>query len=85
MVITVLFGLKQFFNFPRQEDPPITIREVVVSAIFPGMEPMDVEQLITRKLEAQIRTLPEMDDIWSDNGRYQARVTPRHIRPIYKR
>jgi multidrug efflux pump subunit AcrB len=67
MVITVLFGLKQFFNFPRQEDPPITIREVVVSAIFPGMEPMDVEQLITRKLEAQIRTLPEMDDIWSDS------------------
>jgi multidrug efflux pump subunit AcrB len=67
MVITVLFGLKQFFSFPRQEDPPITIREVVVSAIFPGMEPTDVEQLITRKLEAEIRTLPEMDDIWSDS------------------
>jgi multidrug efflux pump subunit AcrB len=67
MVVTVLFGLKQFFNFPRQEDPPITIREIVVHAFFPGMEPMDVEQLITRKLEAQIRTLPEMEDIWSDS------------------
>jgi len=67
MVITVLFGLKQFFSFPRQEDPPITIREVLVRTTFPGMEPTDVEQLITRKLEAEIRTLPEMDDIWSDS------------------
>jgi multidrug efflux pump subunit AcrB len=67
MVITVLFGLTQFFNFPRQEDPPITIREIVVHAFYPGMEPMDVEQLITHKLEAQIRTLPEMEDIWSDS------------------
>ncbi|MEE9610931.1 MAG: efflux RND transporter permease subunit, partial [Desulfatiglandales bacterium] len=67
IVITIVFGLTQFFSFPRQEDPPITIREIVVHAFFPGMEPTDVEQLITQKLEAQIRTLPEMDDIWSDS------------------
>ena len=63
----LLIGLSQFFHFPRQEDPPITIREVVVVALYPGMKPADVEELITRKLEAQIRTLPEIDDIWSDS------------------
>ena len=63
----LLIGLSQFFHFPRQEDPPITIREVVVVAFYPGMKPADVEELITRKLEAQIRTLPEIDDIWSDS------------------
>ncbi len=63
----VLVGLSQFFHFPRQEDPPITIREVVVSALYPGMKPADVEELITRQLEAQIRTLPEIEDIWSDS------------------
>ena len=63
----IIFGLSQFFSFPRQEDPPIVIREIVVTAFFPGMKPGDVEELVTRKLEAQIRTLPEIDDIWSDS------------------
>ena len=63
----IIFGLSQFLTFPRQEDPPIVIREIVVSAFFPGMKPADIEELVTRKLEAQIRTLPEIDDIWSDS------------------
>ena len=67
IAMVILIGLNQFFHFPRQEDPPVTIREVVVTAFYPGMKPVDVEELITRKLEAQIRTLPEIDDIWSDS------------------
>jgi multidrug efflux pump subunit AcrB len=63
----VIAGLSQFFVFPRQEDPPIVIREIVVIAFFPGMKPADMEELVTRKLEAQMRTLPELDDIWSDS------------------
>jgi multidrug efflux pump len=67
IIAVLLVGLNQFFHFPRQEDPPIVIREIVVTAIYPGMKPADVEELITRKLETQIRTLPEIDDIWSDS------------------
>jgi multidrug efflux pump subunit AcrB len=63
----VIAGVVQFFNFPRQEDPPIVIREIVVTAFFPGMKPADMEELVTRHLEAQMRTLPELDDIWSDS------------------
>ncbi len=63
----IIIGLVQFFDFPRQEDPPIVIREVVVTAFFPGMEPADMEELVTRRLEAELRSLPELDDIWSDS------------------
>ena len=63
----IIAGVGQFLVFPRQEDPPIVIREVVVSAKFPGMKPQDMEQLITRQIEAELRTLPEIDDIWSDS------------------
>ena len=36
-ILTIItLGLIQFFDFPRQEDPPIVIREVVVTAFFPG-------------------------------------------------
>ncbi len=67
IVMVIVAGLGQFFTFPRQEDPPIVIREVVVSAQFPGMKPEDVEQLITRQIETELRAMPEIDDIWSES------------------
>ena len=67
IVLVVVAGLGQFLTFPRQEDPPIVIREVVVSAQYPGMSPKDVEQLITRRIETELRAMPEIDDIWSDS------------------
>jgi multidrug efflux pump subunit AcrB len=67
IILTIIVGISQFVAFPRQEDPPITIREVVVYAFFPGMNTFDIEQLVTRKIEAQLRTLPEIEDIWSDS------------------
>ena len=67
IILTILVGIQMFATFPRQEDPPITIREVVVVALFPGMNPIDIEQLVTRKIEAELRTLPEIKDIWSDS------------------
>jgi multidrug efflux pump subunit AcrB len=67
IILTIAVGIRQFMAFPRQEDPPITIREVVITAFFPGMNPIDIEQLITRKIEARLRTLPEIKDIWSDS------------------
>ena len=30
IILTIAVGIRQFITFPRQEDPPITIREVVI-------------------------------------------------------
>ena len=56
IVAIIVAGLGQFFTFPRQEDPPIVIREVVVTAAFPGMKAEDVEELITRRIEEELRS-----------------------------
>ncbi len=31
------------------------------------MKPLDIEQLITRQIEEELRSLPEIEDIWSDS------------------
>ena len=74
--VTVLFlllmaiaGFLSFLTYPKQEDPSIQIREAVVWAYFPGMAPRRVEDLITRKLEEQIRLLGDIDYIKSDSKR----------------
>mgnify|MGYP001571019058 CR=1 FL=1 len=67
LIITLLLinGVFAYFTLPAQEDPTITIREAVVAASFPGMAPERVEQLITKKLEEEIRKVPEVKEIRS--------------------
>ncbi len=66
IILVIAAGISQFLTFPRQEDPPIVIREAVVAAFFPGMVPEQMEELVTRRIEEQIRTMPEIDEITSD-------------------
>ena len=67
--VTILFlllvgfaGAFAYLTYPKQEDPSIQIREALVWAYFPGMAPQRVEDLITRKLEEQIRLLGDVRD-----------------------
>ena len=62
-VVLLLTGFVSYLNFPSKEDPEVTVREAVVAAYFPGMSPERVENLITRKLEKQIRLIPEIEHI----------------------
>ncbi|MGI9523153.1 MAG: efflux RND transporter permease subunit [Hyphomicrobiaceae bacterium] len=69
LMIMAVAGLYSYLTYPKQEDPSIQIREALVWAYFPGMAPKRVEDLITRKLEEQIRLLGDVDYIKSDSKR----------------
>jgi multidrug efflux pump subunit AcrB len=67
VVITLLLvlvgGLYSYRQLPKLEDPFITIREAVVVAQYPGMPVEQVERLITRPIEEEIRVMGEVDEI----------------------
>ncbi len=67
IVLLIAAGIAQFINHPRREDPAIVIREAIVAAHLPGVEPTKVEDLITRWLEEEIRTIQEVDEIRSES------------------
>ena len=67
IILTILTGIFTFLDYPKQEDPTITIREAVVTTAFPGMSTLRVEDLITRKVEERIRQIGEVDEIKSDS------------------
>ncbi len=72
----VAYSLSVLDNFPSQEDPPITVREAVVTTFKPGLEATDVELLLTRTIEQALAQIPERDYIqsWSWNGRSIVRI-----------
>ncbi|OUS24581.1 acriflavine resistance protein B [Thalassotalea sp. 42_200_T64] len=66
--LLLINGVFAYFTLPAQEDPTITIREAIVSTAFPGMAPDRVEQLITKKLEEEIRKIAEVKEIRSTSS-----------------
>jgi multidrug efflux pump subunit AcrB len=66
-ILVVLTGIFTFLGFPAQEDPPIQVREAIVTAYFPGMSPGRVEELIAKPLENKIREMPEVQRITSSS------------------
>jgi multidrug efflux pump subunit AcrB len=63
MIGLLVAGVVLYPNFPKREDPVIVIRTAVVSALFPGMAPERIENLIAVPIERKIRELAEVKDI----------------------
>jgi len=63
ILIVIALGTSQFITYPRAEDPTVTIRQVEISASFPGMSPDRVEELITKPIESAMREIAEIDEI----------------------
>src|ERR1700730_10817735 len=57
------FWIALYPNFPKREDPVVVIRTAVVSALFPGMAPERMENLVAVPMERKIRELAEVKDI----------------------
>ncbi len=63
MISLLVAGIALYPNFPKREDPVIVIRTAVVSALFPGMAPERMENLVAIPIERKIRELAEVKDI----------------------
>jgi multidrug efflux pump subunit AcrB len=72
----VIYAFSVMGDFPSQEDPPITVRDAVVTTFVPGMELEDVELLVTRTIEKALARIPERDYIysWSRHGYSEVRI-----------
>jgi multidrug efflux pump subunit AcrB len=63
-----VWGLYSFFKLPRESEPEVKIPIAVVSTVFPGAAPTDVEELITKKIETKISGISGIDTITSSSA-----------------
>ena len=55
MVIVSLIGIYQFLTLPKEQFPDIVIPTIYVSTTYVGNSPKDMENLVTRPIEKQIK------------------------------
>ena len=58
MIALTAAGFYAFFSLGRAEDPPFTIKQMVVSAAWPGATSREMEQQVTEKIETKLQELP---------------------------
>jgi len=65
MVIISVFGIINYYTIPKEQIPEIVIPMVVVNTIYPGTSPSDMESLVTRPLEKNLKSISGVKKITS--------------------
>ncbi len=55
MLMVTLFGVSQFVTLPKEQFPDIVIPTIYVQTIYVGNSPKDIENLVSKPIEKQIK------------------------------
>lgn len=68
LVLTVLVaigGLISYLTIPKESFPSIEIPNIVITTLYPGASPEDIEALVTKPIEEELQGISGIDEIRS--------------------
>ncbi len=66
-LLIILAGFLSYLAIPKEQFPDVTVPQIFVTTIYPGASPSDMEQLITKPLEKQLKGLTGVKKITSSS------------------
>ena len=66
-VLITLIGLVSYINLPKESFPEITIPKIFVNTIYPGTSPTNMENLVTRPIEKQMKGISGVKKVTSQS------------------
>jgi multidrug efflux pump len=64
-VFITMLGLLSYLSIPKEQFPEIVIPTIIVSTPYPGTSPEDMENLVTRPIEKELKALADVKKITS--------------------
>lgn len=64
-IFITLLGINSYRTIPKEQFPEIVIPTILVSTPYPGTSPVDIENLVTRPIEKQLKGLSGVKKITS--------------------
>ncbi len=68
IVIIIAFGIFSYFSIPRESFPEVKIPLIIVSTVYSGVSPEDIESLVTQKIEKEIKGISGIKEITSTSN-----------------
>jgi multidrug efflux pump subunit AcrB len=75
MAVIAVMGFDSYVSLPRESAPDVKIPFVNVVAPYAGTAPADMENLVTRKLERELKGLPDLKEMTSNSFYGMSSVT----------
>src|SRR5436309_6092485 len=61
MLVVAIAGIIEYGRLGREEDPPFTIKTMVVKTLWPGATTLEIVQQVTDRIEKKLEELPSLD------------------------
>jgi multidrug efflux pump len=66
-IAITLAGLSAYNNLPKENFPDIVVPQVVINTVYPGTSPTDMENLVTKQLEKQVKSISGVKKVTSNS------------------
>ncbi len=66
-IIITLAGLFSYIALPKEQFPEVKFPSILITSVYPGTSPKDMEQLVTKPLEKQLKTITGVKKIKSNS------------------
>ena len=63
--LLVFFGLFSYNQMPREAFPEIVVPYIFIQTVYPGNSPVDIENLITRPIEQELKGMKGIKQVTS--------------------
>jgi multidrug efflux pump len=63
--IIMVLGFTAYRSMPRESFPEVVMPEIYIGTPYPGNSPKDIESLVTRPIEKEIKTITGVDKVTS--------------------
>ena len=67
-VIILIAGLLAYRSMPAETFPEINQPEIFVTTVYPGNAPLDMERLVTRPIEKEVKSISGVDKVTSTSS-----------------
>ncbi|MCD6010221.1 MAG: efflux transporter permease subunit [Flavipsychrobacter sp.] len=66
-IIITLAGLITYNNLPKEQFPEIKMAQIIVQTVYPGTSPENMENLVTKPIEKQVKNLTGVKKVTSNS------------------
>ena len=66
-VIICLAGIMTYMNLPKENFPEVVFPQIFVATIYPGASPSDIESLITKEIEKEVKSISGVKKVRSSS------------------
>src|ERR1700733_9428580 len=73
--LITLLGFITYNSLPKENFPDITISKVYITTIYQGQSPQNIEMLVTRQIEKQLKSLKGLKKVTSNTQKNVSLIT----------